>query len=237
MNIRRNSAGRILAVGLDLGNTLMQYDGVPLNWREHYPAALREVCLRLRLEPDEKRLHAACERLCRYNTRQYPREVESSAEAIFSDVLGCFGDVSSEAVGTAVDAFFAYFRQNYRVYEDALPFLGALKSAGIPAGILTDVPYGMPRRWVEHDVAPFRPFVSSVLSSVDVGFRKPNTSGFLALARALGAEPGRMVFIGDEEKDITGAKYAGMTAVLIDRNGTRPFFGEDFRISNLMELL
>jgi FMN phosphatase YigB (HAD superfamily) len=46
-----------------------------------------------------------------------------------------------------------------------------------------------------------------------------------------------MAYIGDEQKDIAGAKNAGMKAVLIDRNGSLPPFGEDIRIISLYELL
>lgn len=236
MNLGKE-AGRISAVGFDLGNTLMYYEGVPLNWREHYEPALREICVRLGLEADGERLKEACERLAEYNTRLHPRQTEIPAETIFADVMGCFGVGSAQAVDAAVDAFFGYFRQSYGIFDDALPFLNVLLERGIPAGILTDVPYGMPRLWVERDAQPFLPCVKAVLSSVDVGFRKPDAGGFLALARALGADAERMVFIGDEEKDVAGAKNAGMKAVLLDRRGDLPSFGEDLRVSSLMELL
>jgi putative hydrolase of the HAD superfamily len=167
------------AVGLDLGNTLMQYDGVPLNWQEHYAPALREVCARLGLEADGERLRAACGRLSHYNTRLYPREIEIPADTIFRDVLGCFGVASTAEVEAAVDAFFGYFRQSFRVFDDALPFLHSLQSEGIPAGILTDVPYGMPARWVEHDVSLFRPTVACVLLSTETGLRNQISQGSL----------------------------------------------------------
>lgn len=227
--------GRITAVGLDLGNTLMVYDGVPLNWQQHYAAALGTVLAGLGRDAD-KSLPEACARLAKYNTRLYPRETECDALTIFTDVLEPFGISGGDEVNTAVDAFFGYFRQTYGIYPDVMPLLQRLQAAGIPAGILTDVPYGMPERWVERDVGPFRPYVKIVLSSVDAGFRKPNTGGFRALANALGANPQQMAYIGDEEKDIIGAKAAGMMAILIDRKGTLPAFGEDLRLASLDEV-
>lgn len=220
-------AGRITAVGLDLGHTLMFYEGVPMSWQSLYPEALRAAFAAICVQPDEAELREACERLGRYNTRIHPRETEYSAQLIFADVLGVADKCMIER---AVDAFFGRIRQNYTVYGDAVSFLKRMRAAGIPCGVLTDVPYGMPSRWVEKDAEPFRPWLAAVLSSVDVGFRKPNAAGFRALAGLLGAEPARMAYFGDERKDIEGARAAGMTAVLLDRDGTLPDFGEHLRI-------
>lgn len=227
---------KVKAVGLDLGHTLMQYAGVPMNWQKRYPEAMAAVFARLGLEGGEPRIKEACLRLARYNTRLYPREEEYGARLIFSDVLACAGRTGEDDVEAATDAFFGYFRQSFAVYGDALPFLARLKAAGIRCGILTDVPYGMPARWVKCDTEPFLGAVDVVLTSVDVGFRKPNAAGFQLLGNRLYADPDKMAYIGDEEKDIVGAKSAGMTAILVDREGGKPFFGEDLRVSSLDEL-
>lgn len=58
---------------------------------------------------------------------------------------------------------------------------------------------------------------SSTLTSIDVGFRKPNPCGFAALTSLLGCDPGEMLFVGNEEKDVAGARAAGMTSVLLWR--------------------
>jgi putative hydrolase of the HAD superfamily len=226
----------VKAIGLDLGHTLMQYTGVPMNWQSHYPEAMAAVFARLGLANGESCMQEACLRLANYNTRLYPREKEYDARLIFTDVLSCTGRVGKEDVEAAIDSFFGYFRQNYAVYEDALPFLARLKAAGIRCGILTDVPYGMPHSWVELDTAPFLVSVDIVLSSVDVGFRKPAAEGYLLLADRLGAAACTMAYLGDEEKDVAGAKSAGMAAILIDREGGKPFYGEDMRISSLADL-
>ena len=225
----------IRAVGLDLGNTLMTYDGVPLSWEAGYPAAMAAVAARLGATLSGEAMERACNALRAYNTRVHPREAEVTAQHIFAGALAAAGLGREGAVDAAVDAFFGCFRQSYAVYEDALPFLRGARSADLPAGILTDVPYGMPEGLVRRDVQPFEALVSCVLSSVQVGWRKPRPEGFLALAATLGVPPQAMVFIGDEAKDVHGAQAAGMFAILLDRSGNAPACGEDARVASLQE--
>ncbi len=222
------------AIGLDLGQTLMHYEGVPMSWQALYPEALRAACEAAGIPADAGFLQVACERLALFNTRIHPRVAEVDAQQIFSEVFSGLGHTELD---NAIDGFFGKVRQSYAIYEDAIPFLARKKSAGIPCGVLTDVPYGMPARWVGLDLEPFSPYLMVAISSVDVGFRKPHGAGFLALAGRMGIEPTRMAFVGDEKKDIEGAKAAGMVAVLIDRDGNLPDFGEDHRITGLHELL
>ncbi len=132
--------------------------------------------------------------------------------------------------------FFSYFLRQSRLYDDALPTLRRLREAGLPLGILTDVAYGTPNYLMETDLAPLREHIAVVLSYIDIGYRKPAPHGYLELARRLAVEPSAMAFIGDEEKDITGAKAVGMFAVFLDRKGTEQTFGEDCKIASLAEL-
>ncbi len=224
----------VKAIGLDLGQTLMRYEGVPMSWQALYPEALRAACYAAGIPADAGFLQTTCERLAMFNTRIHPRVIEVDAQQIFSEVLGELGHTELD---NAIDGFFSTVRQSYAIYEDAIPFLTRMKNAGIPCGVLTDVPYGMPARWVGLDLEPFMPFLEVTISSVDVGFRKPHQAGFLALAGRMGIEPTCMAYVGDERKDIEGAKAAGMVAVLIDREGNLPDFGEDHRIADLHELL
>lgn len=58
-------------------------------------------------------------------------------------------------------------------------------------------------------------FLEAVVSSADVGFRKPHPECFRPALAALRVEPGEAVFVGDRmDTDIEGAVRLGMTAVL-----------------------
>jgi putative hydrolase of the HAD superfamily len=183
------------AVGFDLGDTLCEYAGVPLDWARDYPAALTAVARSCGIEPTPERLRAGAEVLLRYNTRRTPRpgEQEFPAERVFGELLAEW-TASLESLPAAVDAFFGHFRRSLRPFPESAPVLAALRRLGVPAGILTDVPYGMPRHLVAADVAEAQLAIPDdlVLASTTVGHRKPNPAGFRALASRLGASCDRM---------------------------------------------
>lgn len=228
-------SAEILAVGLDLGNTLMTYDGVPLSWEAGYGNALDTVAGRLGIGLTQDAKERAMGQLRQYNTRLHPRDREVTARELFADVFHCAGLDMGVRLDEGVDAFFDCFRRSFTVYDDTLPFLRAVRRAGLPAGILTDVPYGMPARLVAQDVQPFVEWVRCVLSSGQVGWRKPRPEGFLALCAAIGVPPQGMVYIGDEPKDIAGAHAAGMRAILLDRGRAATGAGEDARVASLWQ--
>ena len=99
-------------------------------------------------------------------------------------------------------------------------------------GFLTDVAYGMDDRFAFRDVASIQHYFDVCLSSVDVGFRKPNENGYIMLSRGLGVESSQMMYVGDEEKDIIGANKFGAVSVLIDRTGEQLEFGQQYKIGS-----
>jgi putative hydrolase of the HAD superfamily len=221
------------AIAFDLGDTLLCYEGVPLNWSLHYPQALTRGFETAGVPAGDSSLGVASEILARYNTRLHPREVEYSAERIFSEICETLAVDTSRREAIS-DGFFSYFQQKAVLYPDTIAALTALKERGCRIGILTDVAYGMPKAFVERDVFPFRDWVDVVLTSVDVGYRKPSPVGYRMLAEALGTPPNRMVYVGNEEKDILGANRAGFQdSVLIQRGGDPTDFGQTLSFSDL----
>jgi putative hydrolase of the HAD superfamily len=129
------------------------------------------------------------------------------------------------------------FQRTCRVFPDVARVLDVLGSS---AGVLTDVPYGMPRRLVEADLAAvgLDAIAPRMLTSVEVGLRKPEPRGFESLAALLGCAPGQMLYAGNEAKDVAGAKAAGMAAALVWRGSDPvPQWGQDVTVSNLGELV
>lgn len=78
--------------------------------------------------------------------------------------------------------------------------------------------YGMDNAFSLEDIAVLSDFIDIAITSVDVGYRKPNSAGYLKLLDSLGVYSDEMIFVGDEEKDIIGAKKAGIVSVLINRS-------------------
>jgi putative hydrolase of the HAD superfamily len=225
---------RIQAVAFDIGQTLVHYNN-PLNWAALYAPALRRVLEGLGLSATEERIEAASAVLRRYNTRENPREVEFSSETIFRGIFDAWHQPSG-AISSAKEAFYGFFQAGAAVYDDAPPALAFLRARGVRIGALTDVAYGMDDALSLKDIEPIRDCFDLVLSSVAVGFRKPNPAGYLRLLKAFACAPEGMLFVGDEKKDILGANALGIGSVLLDREKSRADFGQTHTISSLAEL-
>ena len=226
------------ALGFDLGETLITYRDTPLSWADLYGVALRVVATKVKRELHDEAVQLAGEILTRYNTRINPRTAEMSADVIFGEILAAWNwpETMREEV---IEAFFGFFQQRLVAYPETLQVLHALKHRGMRIGVLTDVPYGMPRHLVERDLAEtgLGDFVDVLLTSVDVGHRKPAPDGFRTLARALEVPIGELIYVGNEPKDIEGPKTAGARAVLVSREHATCLLGQDATISSLSALL
>jgi len=227
------------AVGFDLGETLIEYEGVALDWQREYPGALASMaslwggCL------NSAQIEAGSAVLRRYNTRLTPRTQEVDCATVFAELLCALGAPGEDALpllDPAADAFFSVFRRRARAFSDVAASLAALRAAATPVGVLTDVPYGMPRELVLEDLsaAGLDVLASSTLTSVEVGLRKPNPEGFRALAGRCGCSPTAMLYVGNEQKDILGAKATGMVAALVWRDASpAPTWGQDLTLASL----
>jgi putative hydrolase of the HAD superfamily len=89
--------------------------------------------------------------------------------------------------------------------------LDALQKEGLALGLLSDLP---PERKIER--MGLKDYFSEILCSEDFGTLKPSSLPFLALASKLGAEPGKMVYVGNKVAyDMVGAKDVGMKTALL----------------------
>lgn len=230
----------LVAIGFDLGDTLCEYAGVPLNWEREYPAALAAVAEGCGLDLSEELLNRGVQLLSRYNTRRTPRpeECEYTAARIFQELIDSWA-APPETLARCISIFFSHFRQRLRVFPDALAAIARLTERGVPTAILTDVPYGMPKDLVLSDLATAGlSFPESlVISSTDVGYRKPNPAGFAVLAHRLGVSCDRLTYVGNERKDVAGGNAAGCQTVLLWRsNDTPPSWGQALVVRSLDEL-
>jgi len=90
--------------------------------------------------------------------------------------------------------------------------LAALRAAGIPVGVVSNTRFSA-RAW-EHVLETRGLAVGFVVSSADVGSRKPDHAIFLAALDRLRLPAADVWFVGDSfEKDVCGAAAAGMRAV------------------------
>jgi putative hydrolase of the HAD superfamily len=226
------------ALAFDLGDTLVEYEGLPLSWETHYPDALTCLAKFVGTNPSPAMIDSAISALRPYNTRINPRELEVPFSEILSKLLACFGIAETMDELSCAEAFFSHFRQRIRCFPDTAGLLHLARKRGQTIGVFTDVPYGMPRQLVLEDVrvSGLSDAVDVLMTSRDAGFRKPSPRTLAALSVPLRCGPDEMVYIGNEQKDIEAALAYGCEAVLLDRSGLRPRWGQHKTISSLTEL-
>jgi putative hydrolase of the HAD superfamily len=231
------------AVGFDLGETLVDYEGVPLDWEREYRAALAAFAASLGARLTARQQTACVAVLRSFNSRVTPRSVEVDGATVFGALLAAAGlevEPLSASFDGAVDAFFSIFRGHARAVTGGRDVVGALLGLGVRVGVLTDVPYGMPRRLVVDDLrlAGLDGLAAVTITSVEAGYRKPAPQGFELLAATLGVPRAHMLYVGNERKDVEGANAAGISSVLLWRGpGPSPDWGQRFTIADLADLM
>ncbi|AHV98786.1 HAD family hydrolase [Paenibacillus sabinae] len=222
------------AIGFDLGDTLIFYRNVQASWTDLYEKALTKLLQDMGMDHNGELIEAAAQILKKFNTRINPRDYEVKDTDIFQEILQEWG--TNKDIKQMIHTFFSFFQAGSDIFDDTFPLLKYLKERNIKIGILTDVPYGMSRELVMKDLKGFEQYVDVLITSVEVGYRKPRSEGFIQLANQLGCHPEQMSYVGNERKDIVGAKLLGMKGILINRERLDIDWGQDVTISELHEI-
>lgn len=222
----------------DLGDTLVEYEGIPLNWEEHYEAALARLAAALGSPVTGDAIVQACAVLRRYNTRLHPRTEEVTFQKILDELCPCFGVASPRDELRAAHAFFDLFRQRLRCFPETHDTLARLRTKAFTLGVFTDVPYGMPRELVVEDLrnAGLEHAFDAIITSRDAGFRKPAPATLAFVATSIGCSAAEMTHVGNERKDIEVARAVGCRSILIDRHGRNPDWKQDRTLPSLAAL-
>ncbi|MDE6742898.1 MAG: HAD family hydrolase [Lachnospiraceae bacterium] len=229
-NVSQKQEKKIKAIGFDVGHTLIKYNN-PLNWQGLYRSGLEHAAAAANITLSEDMISAATDVLLKYNTRVNYREWETTSDCIFNEILKKWGLHTDLYI--LKSGFYSFFKADAEPYPETIDTMGKLKQNGIKIGILTDVAYGMDNEFSLEDIAVLADFIDVSITSVDVGYRKPNSAGYLQLLDSLKVTPNEMLFIGDEEKDIIGAKKLGIVSALINRSKEIKDFGQDYTLDSL----
>lgn len=126
--------------------------------------------------------------------------IEEQAEALARRVYEEFGDPG-----------------RWRTFADVAPAFARLKDRGLRLGVISNWDT---RLTCILDGIGLGGAFDVVVSSADVGLRKPDPRIFELACERLGVAPGSAAHVGDHHySDVLGATAAGMLAVLVDRHG------------------
>lgn len=112
----------------DLGGTLMEYRGMPLNWCDYYEKGFRRIAERFSLPVTAEQLDKSSTVMRSCNPRICPREEEVDPRLVFDQAL--VGRDCPIPVEEAINAFFDGLELRAEIYPDVFPALRQLLAAG-----------------------------------------------------------------------------------------------------------
>lgn len=207
------------AVFFDLYNTLAHFD--PL--REDLQ---QQVCARFGIPVEKDRILAgyanADEFMARENAKLHlAKRTEHEQWEFFAEyerliLRGAGVEAPLQLAGEIFQAIRA-IPYHLALYDDALPCINALKSRGLIVGMISNIYSDLNRTCTRLGLADALHFW---VTSKETASEKPHPPIFeLALAKA-NVQPDEAIHVGDQYySDVTGARGAGITPVLIDRTG------------------
>lgn len=115
----------------------------------------------------------------------------------------------------------------FSAFADAAPALAALRARGLALVAVSNWDCSLSCRL---DGAGLGPALDAAVSSAEVGHAKPAPAIFEAALERAGVSAAEAVHVGDSlEKDLKGARGAGVRAILVARDGASPAGVESVR--------
>ena len=119
---------------------------------------------------------------------------------------------------------------NVAFFEGVRETLHTLKNQGYLLAIVTDTANSISTklRWFER--GGFGHVWDVIISSIDIGTRKPDPRIYEAALKQLGLTPGQAVFVGHRASELAGARAVGMQTIAFnyDRDAQADYFIERF---------
>ena len=104
-------------------------------------------------------------------------------------------------------------------FDDVIPVLEAWHKAGVHLAVFSSGSVTSQRSWFGHaPTGDLPPLIDGYFDTVSAGPKKLESS-YHAISDALGAEPGRLLFLSDHPEEIAAARRAGWQAVAVRRAG------------------
>ncbi|HJS18556.1 MAG TPA: HAD family hydrolase [Anaerolineales bacterium] len=150
-------------------------------------------------------------------------------------VVGIYGLMQPSLVERGKQALIAD-DGNVTFFEGVAETLLALKKQGYLLGIVTDTANSISAKLKWFDRGGFGHVWDSIISSMDIGTRKPDPKIYQAVLQQLGLSPDRVLFVGHKASELSGARAVGMRTVAFnyDPDASADYFTEKF--SDLLQI-
>lgn len=127
-----------------------------------------------------------------------------------------------DLVARLTAAFHAGYKKqanrNTRLFPDVAPTLRHLHKTGVSIGLCSNKPDDLCRMLVQN--LDIEPYFDEILGSGDALPPKPHPAMLTTVAERLGAGPAETLYVGDSETDVTTARAAGVTVMLVNHGYT-----------------
>jgi putative hydrolase of the HAD superfamily len=206
---------RPTAVLLDAMGTLLTFEP---------PAPLLRVALRARVGADPGA--EAAEAAIRAEIAFYRAHLDEGRDAAaLADLRRRCAEAMRPALPPPLDAapgealtgaLLAALR--FHAFADAAPALRALRAGGARLVVVSNWDASLHERLAETGLAPL---VDGAIASAEAGSAKPDPAIFARALALVGVPAHAAWHVGDSvEADVAGARAAGLTPILLDRDGT-----------------
>jgi FMN phosphatase YigB (HAD superfamily) len=163
---------------------------------------------------------------------------EINRHEYYAELLKLYGVWDKTAIAHGIEAL----EQDDRTVEivSGVPAtLQALKQQGFLLGIITDTALSLHIKLEWFERAGFGNIWDAIISSKELGIRKPALEIYQAALAQFGMEPGRVAFVGHKKSELDGAKAAGMRTIAFnfEEGATADFYIDQFSDLTRLPLL
>jgi HAD superfamily hydrolase (TIGR01509 family) len=208
------------AVLVDLGDTLVHLDRP---WNEVFGANL----ISLHSYLNSRGLNRDLDTFAKAFVSEFERasatanfyKIEIPMQNIISKVLRKlkFNELSEDFVRRAIVEFYTPELGAWQRFPDTLTTLGALRGHGLEMGLVSNAKSD----WFVHSILErneLEEFFRAIVTSAELGIRKPRVEIFERALKLLGTNPAESVFLGDSvNADVLGARIVGMRSIHVRR--------------------
>jgi HAD superfamily hydrolase (TIGR01509 family) len=152
-----------------------------------------------------------------------------SQDQYFEDLLGLYG-VNQPGLLEQGKHLIHQERGEVEFFEGVQKTLFELKQRGYLLGIITDTANSVQAKLSWFERGGFGHVWDSIISSKDIGVRKPDPKIYHAILDQLGLAPAQTIFVGHKPSELEGAHAVGMNTAAFnyDQSAQADYYLENF---------